>query len=246
MQSAIAASSPSRVAIATRSGQHALIANADIGRGEMVVAVTGGLASPAYPLLYGLVAFAMTVLARPGALVTLGASLLLEAALLVRTGLTVDHALAAGLHVVYLGGAAVAHVLLLRGLTAIHDIGAAFTDEDYGSTAEAREQLSEARRKNPPVVHPVVRTHPVTRRAGIFVNASFTTRICELSKSESAALLQFLAAHVAKPEFTVRWRWKPFDLAFWDNRLTQHYATADYMPYRRVMHRATILGDRPR
>lgn len=75
---------------------------------------------------------------------------------------------------------------------------------------------------------------------------SISTRICELSKSESAALRQFLAAKVAKPEFTVRWRWKPFDLAFWDNRLTQHYATADYAPHRRVMHRATILGDRPR
>jgi len=134
----------------------------------------------------------------------------------------------------------------LRGLSAVHDIAAAFTDEDYGGTDEARLRLAEARLKNPPVVHPVVRTHPVTGRQGIFVNASFTTRICELSKTESAAVLQFLAAHVAKPEFTVRWRWKPFDLAFWDNRLTQHYATADYVPHRRVMHRATILGDRPR
>jgi taurine dioxygenase len=134
----------------------------------------------------------------------------------------------------------------LRGLSAVHDIAAAFTDEDYGGTDEARQRLAEARLKNPPVVHPVVRTHPVTGRQGIFVNASFTTRICELSKTESAAVLQFLAAHVAKPEFTVRWRWKPFDLAFWDNRLTQHYATADYVPHRRVMHRATILGDRPR
>jgi len=133
----------------------------------------------------------------------------------------------------------------LRGLTAVHDIAAAFTNEDYGHTDDAREALAQARRKNPPVVHPVVRTHPVTGRLGIFVNASFTTRICELSKAESAALLQFLATHVAKPEFTVRWRWKLFDLAFWDNRLTQHYATVNYVPHRRVMHRATILGDRP-
>lgn len=85
---------------------------------HVVVAVTGGLVSPAYPLLYGLVAFAMTVLARPGAVATLGAAVLLEGALLVRTGLTLDNALAAGLHVIYLGGAAAAHVLLLRGLTA--------------------------------------------------------------------------------------------------------------------------------
>lgn len=85
---------------------------------HVVIAVTGGLDSPAYPLLYGLVAFAMTVLARPGAIATLGAALLLEAALVVRTGITEATALAAGLHAIYLGGAALAHVLLLRGLTA--------------------------------------------------------------------------------------------------------------------------------
>lgn len=66
-----------------------------------------------------------------------------------------------------------------------------------------------------------------------------------LDKKESDAILAFLRAHIAKPEFTVRWRWKQYDLAFWDNRLTQHYATVDYLPHRRVMHRATVLGDVP-
>ena len=59
------------------------------------------------------------------------------------------------------------------------------------------------------------------------------------------AVLRLLFEHVAKPEFTVRWRWRAGDVAFWDNRLTQHYALADTLPHRRVMHRATILGDRP-
>ncbi|MDB4960937.1 MAG: diguanylate cyclase [Myxococcales bacterium] len=85
---------------------------------HVVIAVTGGLESPAYPLVYGLVAFAMTVLARPGAIATFGAALLLEGALLARSGITEHTALAAGLHAIYLGGAAFAHVLLLRGLTA--------------------------------------------------------------------------------------------------------------------------------
>ena len=85
---------------------------------HVVIAVTGGLESPAYPLLYGLIAFAMTVLARPAALATLAAAILLETALLARTGITEATALAAGLHAIYLGGAALAHVLLLRGLTA--------------------------------------------------------------------------------------------------------------------------------
>ncbi len=85
---------------------------------HVVISVTGGLGSPAYPMLYGLVAFAMTVLARPGAYATLGAALLLEATLMVRTGISEHTALAAGLHGAFLFGAAAAHVLLLRGLTA--------------------------------------------------------------------------------------------------------------------------------
>jgi diguanylate cyclase (GGDEF)-like protein len=89
-----------------------------VAGGHVVIAVTGGLSSPAYPVLYGLVAFAMTVLARPGAYATLGAALLLEAALLVRTGISERTVLSAGIHGAFLAGAAAAHVLLLRGLTA--------------------------------------------------------------------------------------------------------------------------------
>ncbi|MBA3464135.1 MAG: diguanylate cyclase [Deltaproteobacteria bacterium] len=89
-----------------------------IAGGHAIIAITGGLSSPAYPVLYGLVAFAMTVLARPGAYATLGAALLLEVALLARTGITERTVLASGIHGVFLMGAAAAHVLLLRGLTA--------------------------------------------------------------------------------------------------------------------------------
>lgn len=84
---------------------------------HVVIAVTGGLESPAYPALYGLVAFSMTVLARPGAFATIGTAIFLEAALLVRSGITEVAAFDAGLHVLFLGGAACAHAVLLRGLT---------------------------------------------------------------------------------------------------------------------------------
>lgn len=67
----------------------------------------------------------------------------------------------------------------------------------------------------------------------------------DVSEKESEALLSFLFAHITKPEFQVRWRWQPNDIAIWDNRVTQHYANADYLPQRRIMHRATILGDKP-
>jgi taurine dioxygenase len=134
---------------------------------------------------------------------------------------------------------------MLDGLTAEHDMLKSFPAHRFARTPQERERWEAARLKNPPVTHPVIRTHPVSGRRGLFVNDGFTTRIHELAPKESEAVLGMLAEHIAKPEFTVRWRWKVGDFAFWDNRLTQHYATADYVPNRRVMHRATVMGDRP-
>ncbi|HET7866322.1 MAG TPA: taurine dioxygenase [Burkholderiaceae bacterium] len=133
----------------------------------------------------------------------------------------------------------------LDPLQAEHDFLQSFPAWRFARTPAERLRWEAARDRHPPVRHPVVRTHPESGRRGLFVNEGFTSRIVELDRKESDAVLAHLKAHVAKPEFTVRWRWKPHDLVFWDNRLTQHYATADYLPHRRVMHRATILGDKP-
>jgi len=134
---------------------------------------------------------------------------------------------------------------LLGGLRAEHDFRKSFPEWKYRNTQEEHRRWLAAVEKNPPVLHPVVRTHPVTGRQALFVNNGFTTRIVDLAEKESEALLGFLLEHAVKPEFQVRWRWREGDLAIWDNRVTQHYANADYMPQRRIMHRATILGDRP-
>jgi taurine dioxygenase len=134
---------------------------------------------------------------------------------------------------------------LLDGLTATHDFTRSFPLERFGNTPDALERYHEVQRKHPPLMHPVVRTHPVTGRKGLFVNEGFTTRINELEPAESEALLKLLFAHSTKPEFTIRWRWQANDIAFWDNRITQHYAVDDYRPNRRVMHRATVMGDKP-
>ncbi|MCU1751904.1 taurine dioxygenase [Pseudomonas sp. 6D_7.1_Bac1] len=134
---------------------------------------------------------------------------------------------------------------LLQGLTATHDFVKSFPLERFGTTPEALAQWEEARKKNPPLSHPVIRTHPVSGRKSLFVNEGFTTRINELSETESEAILKLLFAHATRPEFTIRWRWQENDVAFWDNRVTQHFAVDDYRPARRVMHRATVLGDVP-
>src|ERR1700691_5540654 len=132
---------------------------------------------------------------------------------------------------------------LLDKLTAEHRFETGFPRSRWGVGAR-KEKWEQAVASNPPVVHPVVRAIEEGQR-GLFVNSGFTARILELTEKESDALLAFLFAHLAKPEFTVRWRWKLGDVAFWDNRLSTHYATLDYLPESRVMHRAAILGDRP-
>ncbi|MFM9370855.1 TauD/TfdA dioxygenase family protein [Streptomyces sp. Da 82-17] len=97
----------------------------------------------------------------------------------------------------------------------------------------------------PPVTHPVVRTHPENGRRMLFVNTSFTTRIHGLERSESDELLRLLFQQAHVPEFQVRFRWQAGDIAFWDNRATQHYAVNDYGDARRVAERVAIAGDRP-
>ncbi|MCU7783751.1 taurine dioxygenase [Lelliottia amnigena] len=134
---------------------------------------------------------------------------------------------------------------LLSGLRAEHDFRKSFQEYKYRKTEEEHQRWLSAVAKHPPVLHPVIRTHPVTGKQALFVNEGFTTRIVDVNEKESETLLTFLFAHITKPEFQVRWRWQQHDLAIWDNRVTQHYANADYLPQRRIMERATILGDKP-
>ena len=88
-------------------------------------------------------------------------------------------------------------------------------------------------------------THPVTKRKALFVNQGFTTHIDGLPKEESRAILNYLFEHCTRPEFQVRFRWRPHSVAFWDNRSVQHMALWDYYPQVRSGRRVTIKGDRP-
>ena len=131
----------------------------------------------------------------------------------------------------------------LEGLTAIHDFAHGFRE----SLAEpgGAERLAEAVAANPPVRHPVIRTHPETGKKVIFVNSLFTTHIEGLRREESDAVLQFLFQHVTTPEYTCRFKWQPHSIAIWDNRSTQHKPINDYFPAHRRLQRITIDGDKP-
>ncbi|WP_425267412.1 TauD/TfdA dioxygenase family protein [Cupriavidus lacunae] len=134
----------------------------------------------------------------------------------------------------------------LRAKSSIeHSFGAAMAQDE-------RERLATA---NPPVEHPVVRTHPETGEKILYVG-SFTTHFVNYhtvanvrygqDKNPGASLLlNYLLSQAAIPEFQVRFRWRPNSVAVWDNRATQHYAVMDYWPAPRKMDRAAIIGDRP-
>jgi taurine dioxygenase len=94
--------------------------------------------------------------------------------------------------------------------------------------------------------HPIVRTHPETGRKALYVNVAHTSGIVGMSQRESAAILEFLFAHQIQPEFTCRFVWEPNAIAFWDNRCAQHNPINDYHGFRRVMHRITLQGTRPK
>lgn len=127
----------------------------------------------------------------------------------------------------------------LDGKVAVHDWMPLF---GMGMDAEKKAAL---RADFPQVEHPIVRTHPETGRKTLYVNRAFTQHVVGMEPAESEALLQFLYAQAAFPEYQCRVRWQAGDVVFWDNRSCQHYASSDYAPQRRVMERITVIGDRP-
>jgi taurine dioxygenase len=120
----------------------------------------------------------------------------------------------------------------LEGLRAVHQGTALASEAGLEKAAVTR-------------THPVVRTHPVTGRKALFVNGDYTTHIDGWTAEESAPLLEYLYAQVARAEYVYRHKWTVGDLVIWDNRSTQHAVVGDVGGAERVLHRVTIKGDRP-
>jgi len=116
--------------------------------------------------------------------------------------------------------------------------------EGQSATAEFIE-----RNKRRPLVseHPLVRVIPENGERVLFVSPSFLKRISGVTASESRHLLELLWEHVTRPEYTVRLRWHPGSIAFWDNRTTSHLAPRDIfqLDFDRQLYRITLRGEVP-
>ena len=127
-------------------------------------------------------------------------------------------------------------------LSAVHDMGA--FRNDYLGDNEDVDALNEGLAHMGSAVHPVAPLHPVTGKRLLFVNRSFTQQVAGMLKADSDRLLQYLFSHIESPSLQVRFRWKKGSVAIWDNRTTQHFAVADYLPAYRRMQRVIISTDR--
>ena len=133
----------------------------------------------------------------------------------------------------------------IKDKKALHSsLGAAFFINDYKSM-EGNGNIDEYSS-----THPIVRTHPETRKKILFVNWTYTKNIVGMDKIESDEILNEIFKHQARLDLTCRFQWTENAVAIWDNRSVQHYAIADFFPGRglgheRVMDRIAIQGDKP-
>jgi taurine dioxygenase len=127
---------------------------------------------------------------------------------------------------------------LIADLNAIHFSGSRKLGETVVDKAHAEEQ----KRISPPVAHPVVRTHPETRRKAIYLGEK-VRRFDGMTEEESKPLIDFLNRHATRPEFVYRHQWRPHDILLWDNRCTMHQALGDFdQTQSRYMERTTVIG----
>ena len=129
----------------------------------------------------------------------------------------------------------------IDGLRGVHRYAVPQTDrntQEYDQVVSRRTMVSE---------HPLVRVHPETGERALYCSPSFLKSIVGLTPRESEQMLELLWEHAVRPEFTVRFKWEPGSLAFWDNRSTAHLAPRDIFAtdFDRQFYRITLMGDTP-
>jgi alpha-ketoglutarate-dependent taurine dioxygenase len=130
---------------------------------------------------------------------------------------------------------------IVEGLDAIHAFEVPAGDgakDEYAALLRDRTMVTR---------HPLVRVHAESGERSLYLSPSFVRRINGLHPRESQKLLELLWEHAVRPEYTLRFRWQPGDVAFWDNRTTAHLAPLDILDsdFDRQLYRITLVGEVP-
>ncbi len=110
-------------------------------------------------------------------------------------------------------------------------------------THDFREALAGAGHEYPVVAHPIVRTHRETGQKILWINYTQRPQILGVSIEESRELLEEVLRQYKRPEFQVRFSWRPGSVAFGDNRAGVHYAVRNYGDFPRVLERILIAEE---
>ena len=126
----------------------------------------------------------------------------------------------------------------IETLEAIHDVSLI-----KGIEQRDPQKVADMKRRNPPVIHAVVKTHPDTGKKALYLGQRIRGFV-GFSEEESAPILKFLNDHATASEFVFRHRWSVGDLVMWDNRCLLHVALPDFDQTKvRHMTRTSILGE---
>jgi alpha-ketoglutarate-dependent 2,4-dichlorophenoxyacetate dioxygenase len=95
-----------------------------------------------------------------------------------------------------------------------------------------------------PVRQSLVRVHPVSGRASLYLSSHIGT-IVGWPRPEAMAFIRDLVEHATQPGFVHVHRWRQWDLVMWDNRQTMHRVRRFDESQPRDMRRTTVAGDAP-
>jgi taurine dioxygenase len=116
----------------------------------------------------------------------------------------------------------------------------------YGGRRKARALLNEEDRNWTPVLHPIVRTHPETKRKGLFFDPGKILSIQGMEEAESDATIDELTERMIPPGTEYHHTWRKGDIVIWDNRCSYHKAAGDYPPEEDRIHWRVSIKELPR
>lgn len=128
----------------------------------------------------------------------------------------------------------------IAGLSAFHSMrrSQALVGDDYKAGEEHGGYGSDAE----PPLRPLVKIHPETGRPALTLGRH-AYGIPSLAEVDSEALLDELMALACRPQHVWVHRWRPGDMAMWDNRRMMHRGQPWDLSRPRVMYHTRIAGD---